>query len=97
MNQLLESEHELIPYRLYVLVWLALITLTCVTVGVSYLDMRNIPILTAVLIALVKATLVGLYFMHLRYDDKLVIYMVAAGTGVYITYFVLTFSDYLYR
>ena len=45
-----------------------LLVLTVVTVGVTYLDLGMFTLAVALLIAVVKATLVGLYFMHLRWD-----------------------------
>jgi len=56
---------------LYVLfgVWFALVVLTAVTVGAVKVDLGSLNIWIALSIALVKAALVGLYFMHLRYDQ----------------------------
>ncbi|MFQ5653384.1 MAG: cytochrome C oxidase subunit IV family protein [Planctomycetota bacterium] len=55
-----------IPLLVGVLV--ALLILTWVTVLASYFDMGNLNIVIAVGIATVKASLVALYFMHLRWD-----------------------------
>lgn len=49
-------------------VFAALIFLTFVTVYVSYFDFGEANTFVAVLIATMKATLVALFFMHLRYD-----------------------------
>ncbi len=52
-------------------VLLALLFLTFITVAVTWtawLDFGNLNVWVALLIATVKATLVVLYFMHLRYD-----------------------------
>ena len=92
-----QQVHSPVPYRLYVTVWLVLVTLTGITVGVSYLDMRNAAIMLAVMIASVKALLVMLYFMHVRYDKPIVAYMVAVAAVVYAIFFGLTMSDYWYR
>ncbi len=63
-----EHEHAQVSDSLYVKIWGILIALTALTVTVSYLNMQNVKVLTAMMIATVKATLVALYFMHLRYD-----------------------------
>lgn len=92
-----EHVHSPIPYRVYIIVWLCLVVLTGITVGVSYLDMRNAAIMLAVMIASVKAMLVMLYFMHVRYDKPIVAYMIAVTAVVYAVFFGLTMSDYWYR
>ena len=92
-----QREHTIPSYRLYVTVWLTLVTLTCITVGVSFIDMRNAAILTAVMIASVKAVVVMLYFMHIRWDKPIIAYMVVVAAVVYAVFFGLTMSDYLYR
>ena len=46
----------------------ALLLLTIATVAVSYADLGNLTILTTLLIAAAKGSLVVLFFMHLRYD-----------------------------
>ena len=50
-------------------VFAALMVLTTLTVGVSYFDFVPFNLLVALAVATLKATLVGLYFMHLRYDS----------------------------
>ncbi len=59
-------------YRSYIIVWLALLVLTAVTWGVSYVNLGMGNVAVALLIASVKAALVALFFMHLRYENKLV-------------------------
>ncbi len=59
-------------YRAYIIVWLALLVLTAVTWGVSYINLGMGNVAAALSIASVKAGLVALYFMHLRYENKLV-------------------------
>jgi cytochrome c oxidase subunit 4 len=50
-------------------VFIALLALTGVTVGVTYFDLGNWNLIVAMAIATVKAVLVALFFMHLRYDN----------------------------
>ena len=49
-------------------VWAALPMLTVITVAVTWVDLGKLNIAVALLIATVKALLVALYFMHLRWD-----------------------------
>ncbi len=59
-------------YRPYIIVWIALLILTGITWGVSYINLGLGNLTVALLIASVKAALVALYFMHLRFENKLV-------------------------
>ncbi|MBI5869267.1 MAG: cytochrome C oxidase subunit IV family protein [candidate division Zixibacteria bacterium] len=59
---------HVVPFRILVAVWLALMVLTVVTVEVVYIDLGNLNLYLAMAIATVKGALVALYFMHLRYD-----------------------------
>src|SRR5688500_9633183 len=59
--------------RVYIIVFVALMALTLITVAVSYLDLSPpMAIAVAVLIATVKGTLVACYFMHLIAEKKLI-------------------------
>jgi cytochrome c oxidase subunit 4 len=54
--------------RPYLAVFLALAVLTFLELGVTYLDLPRIPLLVP--LALIKASLVAMFYMHLRYDRK---------------------------
>lgn len=92
-----QKEHSVLPYGLYLQIWAVLVTLTAVTVSVSYLDMKNVTVLTALLIATVKGTLVFLYFMHIRFDSPLYGALLVAVMITYGIFIGLTFVDFLYR
>ena len=91
------QQHHAAPYGLYVAVWAGLIALTGITLGVSYVDLANVGILTALLIATVKAALVLLNFMHLRYEGRLYFMMLLIVLVTYVVFVGLTFSDYGFR
>jgi cytochrome c oxidase subunit 4 len=59
-------------YQTYVFVWLSLLALTVLTWLVSYVPLGLMNVTVAMVIASVKAMLVALFFMHLRYENKLV-------------------------
>jgi cytochrome c oxidase subunit 4 len=59
-------------YRIYIIVWITLLILTAVTWWVSYINLGMGNVAVALLIASVKAALVALFFMHLRYENRLV-------------------------
>ncbi len=64
-------EHHGSGYKVYFLVWSALVVLTVVTVYVSYIDFGIFNIVLAMVIASIKASIVALYFMHLKFEDSL--------------------------
>lgn len=92
-----QDAQHISPVKLYVGIWLALMCLTVITVGVSYLDMYKFTVFTAMLIATVKATTVLLYFMHIRFEKAVYTYMILAVLATYATFVVLTFADYSFR
>lgn len=92
-----EREHSLVPQSLYVKIWGVLLVMTAVTVSVSYVDMKNVKVLTAMLIAAVKSALVVLYFMHIRFEKPVFALFVVIVLGIYAVTIALTFTDYLYR
>lgn len=59
-------------YRIYIIVWFALLIMTMVTWWVSYINLGIGNVAVALLIASVKAALVALFFMHLRFENRLV-------------------------
>jgi cytochrome c oxidase subunit 4 len=75
----------------------ALMVLTFLTVAVSRIDLGSANILIALAIALVKGSLVVLYFMHVRHSSALVKLTAATGFLWLIFMFVITFADYLSR
>src|SRR5919108_3655638 len=90
------SEH-VAPTSLYVSVFLALLVGTGLTVLVAFYDlgvMNNIVMLT---IACVKALLVILFFMHVRWSTRLTWLVVAAGFFWLLIMFGITMSDYMTR
>jgi cytochrome c oxidase subunit IV len=73
------GEHHIVPKRIYFLVFFALITLTWVTAFVSTIDLGRWNIFVALAIALVKASLVILFFMHIWYSTRLTKMILASG------------------
>ena len=90
------SAHVL-PLRTYYVVFLALMVLTAVTVGVSFLDLGPLNNVIMIAIAGFKATLVVLFFMHVRYDTKLIPVVIFSGLFWLVILFALTFADYASR
>jgi|1185.fasta_scaffold563309_2 cytochrome c oxidase subunit 4 len=97
------SEH-VVPVRVYLLVFAALMIGTITTYYAAMIDMEkafhtNFPLnsLVALAIAVTKAVLVILFFMHVKYSTRLTKVVVVAGffwLGIMLT---ITMSDYLFR
>ena len=62
------SVGHLVPASTLIATGFALLVLTVITVAVRYIDVGEFNIIIAIGIAVVKATLVALFFMHLRWD-----------------------------
>ena len=93
-----EATHgHVVPLRVYFAVFGTLMVLTAVTVLVAFRDLGPWNTIVAMGIAVTKATLVVLYFMHVRYGDKLTRIVVAAGFFWFAILIVLTLSDFLTR
>ncbi len=56
------------PFPFLVAIFMTLVALTVITVAASYVDFGSGNTVIAVLIATVKASLVAVFFMHLRHD-----------------------------
>jgi cytochrome c oxidase subunit 4 len=87
----------IVPRHVYYWVFSALIALTGLTVGVSLIDLGPLNLIVAIGIAVSKALLVMLFFMHLRYSSHLNWIIAAAGV-IWLGHLILfTMSDYLTR
>ncbi|WP_245678142.1 cytochrome C oxidase subunit IV family protein [Chondromyces crocatus] len=60
----------MIPLKMYIGTWLALLVFTVITVGASYIDFGDFNLWIAMLIATCKASMVALLFMHLLWDER---------------------------
>jgi cytochrome c oxidase subunit 4 len=65
--------------RLYLIVFASLLVLTCATVAAALHDFGRLGTPLALTIAVTKATLVALYFMHLRWSGRMTRVFFAAG------------------
>jgi cytochrome c oxidase subunit 4 len=71
---------------------------TCLTWGIAlWVDLGKWNPVVALAIACTKATLVILYFMHVRYSSKLTVLTVSAGFFWLMILITLSLTDYLTR
>ena len=88
----------MISTKTYLGVFASLLGLTALTTGVAFVDLGGIGnISVALTIAVIKAVLVMLYFMHLRYSSSLTVVFASAGVFWLGIMLVLTLSDYISR
>jgi len=90
---------HIVSYRDHASTFLGLILLTIMTVTVSVFgaDLYTLTVLTALAIASGKAIVVGLYFMHLKYDPKIYRAMLGVVLILFAVFALLTLVDYLVR
>lgn len=93
----MKKGHGASGYGIYVVVWGGLVLLTGLTVAVSYVNLGVMNVVAALLIASLKATLVALYFMHLKSEGRLV--WGFALTPIFFLVLIVagTLSDTLFR
>ena len=91
------AEHAHPTHRIYYLVFGALCVGTILTFVVAKIDLGVLNPVIALAIACTKATLVILFFMHVRYSSKLTIITVCAGFFWLMLLITLSLSDYLTR
>jgi len=90
------TEH-IVEKRTYYSVFAALMILLAATIGIAYIHLGRFNILAALTIASVKAVLIILYFMEVKYSSRLLWVFVAAGFFWLGILFALTFADYATR
>jgi len=72
------SAHVL-PKSTYYLIFFSLMVLTAITVAVAFVNLGSLNFPIAIAVAITKATLVVLFFMHVKYSSRLIQLMVAAA------------------
>ena len=91
------SEH-IVSLRVYLTIFLSLMVGTALTVWAGLHDFPGpLNVIIALTIAVIKATLVILYFMHVRYSSRLIWVIFTSALFWLVILFALTFSDYWSR
>lgn len=87
----------IVPKKTYYIIFFILLTLTGVTAFVAMVDLGPFNVVVALIIAFFKASLVALFFMHLKYSTHLT--WIIAGAGIFwlAILLALTLSDILTR
>ncbi len=89
-----QPTHHIVPIPVYLAIFATLICMTALTVWVAFRDLGELNVVLALAIAVFKASLVVLFFMHVKYSNKLT--QLASVTGfIWLAIFIgFTLSDY---
>ena len=90
-------EHHIVSPVVYVVILFALLVGTALTVWASYVDLGVFNPIIAIAIACTKATLVVLFFMHVKYSTKLTKLTVGCGIFLFLVLIGMTMADYISR
>jgi cytochrome c oxidase subunit 4 len=92
-----ETHVHIVPYRIFVRVWLLLVLLTAVLVSVSRLFHQALAVWAMLILTPTKAGLVLFFFMHLKYEKPYLRALVFLTLGLLTLIIGLLFFDILYR
>src|SRR5258707_3076062 len=88
---------HILPKRVYYIIFGILMACTYLTVQIAFFDLGQLNTIAALVIAVFKATLVVLFFMHVRYGTRLTGAVVLSSLLFLALLLVLTIGDYLTR
>ena len=91
------EEHHIVSPKIYVTIGVTLLVMTAITCGVSYIDLGVFNAVVALAIAVFKASLVVLFFMHIKYSTKLTKLTVISGIFIFLGLISMTMADYISR
>jgi cytochrome c oxidase subunit 4 len=92
-----DQSHHIVPTRVYYTIFGLLMLATFLTVQIAFLDLGPLNTVAALGIATFKATIVVLFFMHVKYSTRLT-WLVVLGSIFWLGILLaLTMGDYLTR
>ena len=91
------EQHHIISYRKLTAVWLVLLALTGLTVGITRIELGGYKVLGALTIACLKSGLVIAFFMHMKYEGRLLRWLLFLALVTLAIFIGFTFFDTLYR
>ena len=97
MSEQHDNEHHIVSPMIYLAIVGALLVFTGLTVWASYQEWGVFNPIAALGIAVIKATLVVLFFMHVKYSTKLTKLTVGAGLFTFLVLVGMTLADYFTR
>jgi cytochrome c oxidase subunit 4 len=91
------GSHHIVTPGVYAMVFGTLLLFTAVTVIAAFIDLSWANPVIALFIACFKAVIVILFFMHVKYQSRLIKMTIASGFFMFISLVVMTLSDYISR
>ncbi len=91
------EQHHIVSNKKLVGIWLALIAMTALTVAITRVELGGYKVVGALTIACAKAGLVIAVFMHMKYETKLLRWLLFLALVTLAIFIGVTFFDVLYR
>ncbi len=91
------EKHHIVPYHTYVIILVALLVFTILSVEITGIELGGLTVAAALLFASLKSYLVLTYFMHLKFDKPYIRIMVGFVIMVFLAVIIITFLDYFFR
>lgn len=91
------GEHQIVTPAQYGIVYAVLLAGTLLTVVAAYVDLKVLNPIIALAIACAKAVVVILFFMHVKFQSRLIKMTVAAGFFTFMILITMTMADYMSR
>ncbi len=91
------AEHHIVSPVQYAMVFGTLLIGTAITVAAAYVNLGALNPVIALGIACTKAVIVILFFMHVKYQSRLIKMTVGAGFFTFLVLIIMTMSDYISR
>jgi len=92
-----EEKLHIVSYRTNILIMLVLIVLALISVALTRIYLGTLTVALALIIAVIKSSLVLRYFMHLKFESRMFTIAVISVTLLIASVIIITFLDYLYR
>lgn len=89
--------NHIVSPKIYITIWLILLMFTGLTVLAAFQNFGVGNPIIALAIAVTKATLVVLFFMHVKYSPKMIALVIGCGLFFLSILMVLTCADYFSR
>jgi cytochrome c oxidase subunit 4 len=91
------AEHHIVTPFQYLLVYITLLVFTALTVVAAYFDLHWANPVIALAIACFKACVVILFFMHAKYQSRLIKMTIGSGFFIFLVLITMTMTDYISR
>jgi len=91
------QEHHIVGPVTYSIIFGTLLLFTLITVVAAHFEMGVFNPIVALAIASFKAVIVILFFMHVKYQSRLIKMTVGAGFFTFLVLITMTLSDYISR